>query len=240
MKNGLRHDSQSEDGHTPLFGLVSAENNDISLVEALIADGAEVNHRDRVLRTPMHYAANQPTAVLLYRFGAELFAKDKSGITPLHMACKNGYPDVVQFFLSKGAAVDEAAIAGRTPLLCITFDGKDECEAFPFAPIPYTETSRLEVAKILLEHGASIHAATTDGQTVLHGAAWSGDTAFIRYLVEHNANVRATSTDGETPLHNAARTATIEAVRYLTDQGADTHAVTTDSESGACSLYRAQ
>jgi ankyrin repeat protein len=163
----------------------------------------------------------------------------ESGMTPLHMACKNGYLDVVQFLLSKGAAVNEAAIAGRTPLLYITVDGEDECEAFPFAPIPYTGISRLEVAKILLDRGANIHAATADGQTVLHGASCSGDTEFIRYLVKHGANVRAIAANGETPLHNAARTANIEAVRYLIDQGADAHVVTTDGETmvhAACAM----
>lgn len=239
LENGLRHDSQTREGHTPLFGLVSAENDDISLVETFIARGADVNHRDGALRTPMHYAANQATAEMLYQHGADLFAKDKSGMTPLHMACKNGYLEVVQFLLSKGAAVDEASIVGRTPLLYITFVGEDECEAFPFAPIPYTEISRLEVAKILLDHGANIQATTADGQTVLHGAARFGDTEFIRYLVEHSANVRAIAANGETPLHNAASTANIKAVRYLIDQGADVHVVTTDGETtvhAACAL----
>ncbi|KAF3042866.1 hypothetical protein E8E12_001015 [Didymella heteroderae] len=120
----------------------------------------------------MHYAANQATAEALYQHGAGLFAKDKSGMTPLHTACKNGYFNVVQFLLSKGAAVYEAAIAGHTPLLYVIFDGEDQCEAFLFPPIPYTENSRLEVAKILLDYGANIHAATADGQTVLHGAVW--------------------------------------------------------------------
>lgn len=112
LENGLRQDSQTEGGHTPLFGIVSGQNDDLSLLEAFIAAGADVNHTDRAPRTPMHYAANRALAEILHQRGADLFAKDKYGMTPLHMACKIGRLDVIQFLLSKGAMVDEAAMAG--------------------------------------------------------------------------------------------------------------------------------
>ncbi|KAH7380032.1 ankyrin repeat-containing domain protein [Pyrenochaeta sp. MPI-SDFR-AT-0127] len=238
FENGLRQDSQTEGGHTPLFGIISGQNDDISLPEAFITAGADVNHTDRALRTPMHYAANRALAEILHKHGANLFAKDKYGMTPLHMACKIGRLDAIQFLLSKGAMVDEAAMAGWTPLLYSTCNEEDDFEGFPFPPNPYTGTSRLEVAKILLEQGANIRAATTDGQTVLHGAARLSDTELVRYFVEHGANVRAVNANAETALHNAARTANVEAVRYLIDQGADVHAVTTEGETilhAACS-----
>jgi ankyrin repeat protein len=234
LKNGLRHDSQTNEGQTPLFGLVEAENDDeISIVdvEAFIAEGADVNHKDRALRTPMHYTANQATAEMLCRHGADLFAKDKRGMTPLHTACRKGYLNVIQFLLAKGAAVDDATITGRTPLLCIPFEEEDECEGPSFSPGSFDVVSRTEVAKVLLDHGANIHAATNGGYTVLHGAAWSGDTKFIRFLVEHGANVRAIAANGETPLHYAARAGGSKAVRYLIEQGADVHACTTDGET---------
>lgn len=238
LENGLRQDSQTEGGHTPLFGIISSQNDDFSLLEAFIAAGADVNHTDRAHRTPMHYAANRALAEILHQHGADLFAKDKNGMTPLHMACKIGRLDVIQFLLSNGAMVDEAAMAGWTPLLYSTCDEEDDFEDFPFPPNLYTGPSRLEVAKILLEQGANIRAATTDGQTVLHGAARLGDTELVRYFVEHGANVRAVNAHAKTALHNAARTANVEAVRYLIDQGADVHAVTTEGETilhAACS-----
>jgi ankyrin repeat protein len=238
LDNGLRQDIQTEGGHTPLFGIVSVQNDDIGLLEEFIASGADVNHTDRALRSPMHYAANRAFADILHQHGADLFAKDKFGMTPLHMACKIGRLDVIQFLLSKGAMVDEAAMAGWTPLLYSTFDNEDDLEDFFFPPNLYTGTSRLEVANILLAQGANIRATTTSGQTVLHGAARLHDTELVRYLVDHGANVRAVNANSETALHNAARTANVEIVRYLINQGADVHAVTTEGETilhAACS-----
>lgn len=239
LKNGLRQDIQTNEGRTPLFGLVEAGYDDeISLVEsfngfveAFIAEGANVNHKDKALRTPMHYTANQATAEILCRHGADPFAKDKHGMTPLHAACRNGCLDVIQFLLAKGAAVDDTTITGCTPLLCIPFGEDDECKASGLPSVSYNVVSRPEVAKVLLDHGANIHAATNSGYTVLHGTACSGDTKFIRFLVEHGANVRAIAANGETPLHNAARAAGSKAVRYLIEQGADVHACTTDGET---------
>jgi ankyrin repeat protein len=238
LRNGLRQDIQTEAGYTPLFGIVSVQNDDCGLLESFIASGADVNHTDRALRTPMHYAANRAFADILHQHGADPFAKDKYGMTPLHMACTIGRLDVIQFLLSKGAMVDEAAVAGWTPLLYSTFDNEDDPEDFPFPPNLYSGTSRLEVANILLGQGANIRAATNGGQTVLHGAARLHDTELVRYLVDRGANVRAVNANFETALHNAARTTNVEIVRYLIDQGADVHAVTTRGETilhAACS-----
>jgi len=134
--------------------------------------------------------------------------------------------------------VDEAAMTGWTPLLYSTFDNEDALEEFPFPPNLYTGTSHLGVVNILLDQGANIRAATTGGQTVLHGAARLGDTELARYLVDRGANVRAVDANSETALHNAARIANVEIVRYLIDQGADVHAVTAEGETilhAACS-----
>ncbi|KAF2025174.1 ankyrin, partial [Setomelanomma holmii] len=192
----------------------------LSLLEAFIAAGADVNHKDRVLTTPMHYAANRALAEILHQNGADLFAKDKYGTTPFHMACKIGRLDVIQFLISNGAMIDEATMAGWTPLLYSTCDEEDDFESFPFPPNFYTRASRVGLARILLDQGENIPAATSDCQTVLHGAARLGDAELVRYLVDHGANVRAVNANAETALHNAARTANVDDVRYLIAQGA--------------------
>ncbi|KAF2998803.1 hypothetical protein E8E13_001125 [Curvularia kusanoi] len=179
----------------------------------------------------MHYAASRTNAEILYQHGADLFAKDKFGRTPLHTASKYGYPDVVQFLLSEGAAVNEPAKSGHTALLYILYCNSDEESYFLSKGAPPAENYELELAKILLDHRADINVAPPDGETVLHGAARLDDAELIRYLVEHGANLQAVDANGKTPLHNAACHANIEIVRYLINQGADTHAVTTAGQT---------
>ena len=53
---------------------------------------------------------------LLVDNGVEIDEKDKSGATPLHIACLYARLDVVQFLLSNGADFDSKTPAGLTPL----------------------------------------------------------------------------------------------------------------------------
>ena len=46
---------------------------------------------------------------------------------------------------------------------------------------------------------------TSDGMTVLHMAAGSGQWDVVKWLVEKEADVNATDNDGVTVLHMAAR-----------------------------------
>jgi ankyrin repeat protein len=234
----ILQDGQTDAGHTPLFGIIGIQDDDVALVKAFIAAGADVEHEDRALRTPMHYAANCTLVKLLQEHGADLFAKDKYGMTPLHLACTVGRLDIIEFLLSKGAIVDEAAKGDWTPLLCSTSDAVNDSEGCDFQIASYTTSTRISTAKLLLDRGANIRARTTDGQTVLHGAVELHDTELVRYLIDQGADVRATMTNGVTALHKAARATNVETVQILVDRGADIHAVTADGETvlhAACS-----
>ena len=46
----------------------------------------------------------------------------------------------------------------------------------------------MAVARYLIERGANKEAATSDGATSLHFAAFDGHTEVVRMLVEHGAN----------------------------------------------------
>ena len=95
---------------------------------------------------------------------------------------------------------------------------------------------RVEVARVLLEHGANVDAEDKKGRTPLHEAAdyrrvnvdygrvkgyVGGKVEIIRVLLEHGANVGAQDNEGRTPLHVAAKYAKVEVVRLLLEHGAD-------------------
>jgi ankyrin repeat protein len=239
LGHGLRQESQTKGGHTPICGIVYSASTEPTLLEAFIAAGADVNHKDRALRTPLHYTANRTLAEILYQHRADLSAKDKYGLTPLHSACKKGRLDVIRYLISMGVAIDEPASCGYTPLLYSLSNEEDDFEDWSFPLHPSAEQCQsIEVTQILLAHGANVHAATASGQTALHGAARIGDIELVRSLVDVGANFRAGNAKGETALHVAARTASVQIVQYLMEQGSDFHAVTSFGQSvmhAACS-----
>jgi ankyrin repeat protein len=88
------------------------------------------------------------------------------------------------------------------------------------------EGGHLDIAWILLKHGADATAQTEDGWTPLHGAASQGYVELARYLVEHGADTTARTVDGWTPLHGASEGGHVELARLLTQHGADATAQT--------------
>jgi hypothetical protein len=87
------------DGQVPLH--VAAKNNYIQIVPVLIAGGAKLNITDNNRWTALHYAAwcNKPEMVkLLIQQKATLDIRDNEGKTPVDLAIKNKYGDVVALF----------------------------------------------------------------------------------------------------------------------------------------------
>jgi ankyrin repeat protein len=58
----------------------------------------------------------------------------------------------------------------------------------------------LEIAKLLLDHGADANAVQADGFTPLHGAAENGDDDMVTLLLAYGANKTAQDSQGRTPL----------------------------------------
>jgi len=89
----------------------AAENNQINLVEFLLAQNANVNvHTKKTLLTPLHYAAfNNNTGImsLLLNKGAIINARKQYGLTPLHTAAINGSVKAVKLLIDSNADVNE-------------------------------------------------------------------------------------------------------------------------------------
>ncbi len=120
--------------------------------------------------------------------GADVNAKDKRGMTPLHNAAYYGQRQVAEVLIAKGANVNETDTAGQTPLhIAANFGAK-------FVP------------ELLLANGASISARDIAGNTPLHAATDSPDVEkdLLELLIAKGADVNARNEAGQTPLHRVS------------------------------------
>lgn len=107
-----------------------------------------------------------------------------------------------------------------------TIEGRDQPLLY-FAAI----MGDLEIARLLLEHGADVNGTHKGGTTVLFHAAESGRTEIVRFLIQQGADVNRTSRYGLAPLHAAAHKGNLTVAKMLVESGADPTAKSRDGET---------
>ncbi|GGP26956.1 ankyrin repeat domain-containing protein [Silvimonas amylolytica] len=134
-------------------------------------------------------------------------------------AVSQGNISAVLLFLEAGLPVDHLETEGQwTPLIRAAFEG------------------RSEMALLLLQHGANIHAADRDGYTALHWAALTGHEEIIQLLVDRSVNVNQLSHQGFSALLQAASQGHEQVVRKLVAIGANLNTATNE---GWTALHKA-
>jgi ankyrin repeat protein len=106
------------------------------------------------------------------------------GFTALGLASFFGHFTVVNQLLDKGANPNTAS---NNP--------------FKVAPIHSAcAISAVELAELLIKHGANVNAKQMQGVTPLHSAAHNGQTKLTKLLIDHGADLNAKTDSGQTPL----------------------------------------
>ena len=163
--------------------------------------------------------------------GWDVEARNKDGLTPLHVAA--GYskdPAVITALVAAGANLEARSKIGLTPLHVAAGLSKDPAVITTlvaaganlearnqrgWTPLHYAASFSTNPAVIttLLDLGANLEAREQNGWTPLqHAAGFSTNPAVITALVEAGANLEARATSGLTPLHLAAGGSKVPAV----------------------------
>ncbi|CAI7649704.1 unnamed protein product [Penicillium glandicola] len=107
--------------------------------------------------------------------------------TPLNIAARRGYPEIVTLLITYGANVYG--------------DMKNHCQA---ALAEAMEYGQVEVAKVLFNNGINLQYVYGDGKRPLHLAAQSNNAEIIKFLSSHNVDRYHLDRRSTSALHIAA------------------------------------
>ena len=102
---------------------------DVGAVQRNICWGVDVNAKDNIDVTPLHWASwegHKDVAGLLIDKGADVNAKSNEGDTPLHYAAMSNNTMKAKLLIAKGADVSAADDKGKTPQMIAIKKGHDE------------------------------------------------------------------------------------------------------------------
>ncbi|MER9587050.1 ankyrin repeat domain-containing protein [Mesorhizobium sp. M0276] len=120
---------------------------------------------------------------------------------------RNGDVAAVASALDKGAAVNE--IDGVTALYIA-------CEG-----------GNVELAKLLIDHGADVNLPVSWQRTPLYAANKAGHAEIVKLLLDNGADPNQVA-KAQTPLHVAAENGCLQCVIHLVDAGAEVNALTSN------------
>uniref|UniRef100_A0A8C9U2W7 Palmitoyltransferase n=1 Tax=Scleropages formosus TaxID=113540 RepID=A0A8C9U2W7_SCLFO len=135
----------------------------------------------------------------LVEAGFDVRQPDKENVTLLHWAAINNRLDLVKYYISKGAIVDQlGGDLNSTPLHWATRQG------------------HLSMVVQLLKYGADPALIDGEGCSCIHLAAQFGHTSIVAYLIAKGQDVDTMDQNGMTPLMWAAyRTHSVDPTRLL-------------------------
>jgi ankyrin repeat protein len=178
-----------------------------NLVEHLIS-----NHPEDVNATGGNHGSavnaalvkrNMEIALLLVQHGADGNIMDERNQTPLCIASRHGRRDNVEFLLKHRADVNLAqAFRGETPL------------------IVSADYEELEIARILLRHGATVDTRDECGSTPLVFASRTGHLEIARLLIQSGAAVDSRDEVDTTPLMFSSDEGHLDIAQLLIQSGA--------------------
>ncbi|KEF55676.1 uncharacterized protein A1O9_08426 [Exophiala aquamarina CBS 119918] len=201
------------------------------MVELLLEAGADVNMTTTNGATALHLSANrgfEGIVKYLVGKGASIEAKTADRIedlTPLiKEAASYAHKDVFHCLVSLGASLDTRD-ADFSTLLMAAAISISYCRwgsiLEDITSQKAINSSALELAKFLIDHGADVNASNKSRETPLLLSAERGFLQLLKLLVQRDADLKAKTEEASTMLHLAAFYSHADILAWLIKRGAD-------------------
>ena len=224
----------------------------LEIAQLLLDHGAKVNTKNYSGGTPLHTVsrfeydseeADLSVARLLLERGGNVYGRNWRQLTPLHIASYFGKLKIAQLLLNHGAKVDAVDIVGITPLHRVSngskADGVDvaqlllECGGnvngrtkIQMTPLHFASLfGKPEIVRVLLDHGAKVHALADMGVTAMHLVSYGRFKPQVgvhvtQLLLKYGGDANIKNKWQATPLHAASCNGKLEITQLLLDHGA--------------------
>ena len=188
-------------GWTLLHKAAALTRRGLQLNEALLeSENADINSRDVLGRTPLHWLAENGDADAIRLltqdpWRADIHARDICGFTALHCACWADSLDSAAVLLDAGSNPNARDKHQRTPLL--HFDNH-------------------ELLDLMIEKGTDVYISDDEGANIMHHVAIADQAALAKTLLEqYGHTICLTNRNGDTPLGLAIQNNSLSFVAVL-------------------------
>ena len=191
---------------TPLMVACNRPSSNLEVISLLIKKGALVDYQSVYGRSAFLLAIEQgnvEAAKCLIKHKAKVDLKNSRGESALDIGCKKGNIEVVKFLINDKLFDHNSIshclfISTSTAIVQLLLDGGadtnilDDDDKTPLMSVDYTN---VDIAKMLIDHGANIDHQDDCGRSILMNAIENGYLKLAELLLEKGANATTSWSD---------------------------------------------
>jgi ankyrin repeat protein len=171
----------------------------------------------------LHYAVFENdfecARLLIETYAADVNSLDDAGYSPLHLAAKYGFIDMMHLLIDHGSQVNFQTVNSPSRSLLVSYH---DTVAEPLTLC--LENNHIECARLLIFSGAGVNQKYFLGYEI--NVLPYENLASLELILKHGADPNALSRSGLTPLIKACREGNLAAVILLCRHGANVNYVT--------------